>query len=92
MFRDVLLLAPTGKAARRIHQVIKKDFKERLQQGDIDVRSSTVHSLLGIGLPIGAKQAVQFILPENALVVIDEASMLDLDMAFEIVEVAKRPN
>ena len=83
-FEGVVLLAPTGKAARRIQQVC--------QEFNPKARSSTIHSLLGVGLPTAVRKGIQQGLPENVLIIIDEASMLDLDMAFEITQTAKHLN
>jgi len=55
--KDVVLCAPTGKAARRISEVT-------------GLKASTIHRLVFVGD-----------MPENALVVVDEASMLDIQLA-----------
>jgi exodeoxyribonuclease V alpha subunit len=63
------LLSTTGKAAR----VIQEHF------GDMDVEVSTVHKFLGFGFPGGYVPAkVRQTIREAELVIVDEASMLDL--------------
>jgi len=58
---NVVLCAPTGKAARRISEVT-------------GLKASTIHRLVFVGDT-----------PENALVVVDEASMLDIQLAARLL-------
>ena len=83
-FAKVLLAAPTGKAARRIVQSCR-DFNP-------GVTASTIHSLLGIGASPDAKKKARDKIPRNALLVIDESSMLDVDVMYCIVETARDLN
>lgn len=62
------LLSPTGKAARRISEV----FTGR------DMSISTIHKFLGFGHVMTGKE--RSILNAADLVIIDEASMVDLDL------------
>ena len=62
------LLSPTGKAARRISEV----FTGR------DMNISTIHKFLGFGHVMTGKE--RSILNAADLVIIDEASMVDLDL------------
>lgn len=83
-FSNVILAAPTGKAARRIVQSCR-DFNP-------NVDAFTIHSLLAIGgTPEIQLQAFNKI-PRNGLLVIDEASMLDLDVMYSVVEAAIQLN
>eukprot|EP00873_Tetraselmis_striata_P026925 jgi/Tetstr1/447189/TSEL_034626.t1 len=83
-FANVTLAAPTGKAARRIVQSCR-DFNPT-------VDAVTLHSLLAIGgTPDNRRQAMTKI-PRNGLLVIDEASMLDLDVMYAVVEAAVELN
>ena len=64
--RSVALAAPTGKAAKRLGEVV-------------GLEASTVHRLLGAG-PAGFRHGARDPLPVN-VVVVDEASMLDTQLA-----------
>ena len=83
-FKNVILAAPTGKAARRIVQSCR-DFNPY-------VKASTIHSLLGIGASADVKKKSLDKIERNALLVIDESSMLDLDVMFHVVATAKDLN
>jgi exodeoxyribonuclease V alpha subunit len=71
--RSVALAAPTGKAAQRLGQVVGVDGLE----------ASTVHRLLGAG-PRGFRHGPSDPL-EADVVVVDEASMLDTQLARAVV-------
>lgn len=82
----IALAAPTGKAAARLAEAIREraahlpdDLRERLPQA-----ASTVHRLLGV-TPTGFVHHAGRPLAIDALV-IDEASMLDLALATQLLE------
>jgi exodeoxyribonuclease V alpha subunit len=82
----VALAAPTGKAAARMTDAIRQraqhlppDLRDRMPTA-----SSTVHRLLGV-TPAGFAHDADNPLPIDALVV-DEASMLDLSLATQLLE------
>ena len=82
----IALAAPTGKAAARLAEAIREraghlsaDLRARLPQ-----TASTVHRLLGV-TPQGFVHHAQRPLAIDALVV-DEASMLDLALATQLLE------
>ena len=64
---NVLLVAPTGRAAKRMTEVA--NFK-----------ASTIHKALGYGYDQGFSFNEYNLLP-NKLVIVDEASMLDIELA-----------
>ena len=64
--KKIVLLAPTGKAARRMHEVT-------------GLESSTIHK--AIGLMSGAQGIGTISLPFNSFIIIDESSMIDMFMA-----------
>jgi exodeoxyribonuclease V alpha subunit len=67
---SVALAAPTGKAAKRLGEVVGREAR-------------TVHRLLGAG-PIGFRHGSELPLPFDT-VIVDEASMLDTQLARAIV-------
>ena len=72
---DLILGAPTGRAAQRITDTIP----------DKDVQSGTVHKLTGMRLlPPAAEPG------PKSLIVIDESSMINLDMAEVLCEFASK--
>lgn len=83
-FSKVILAAPTGKAARRMVQSCR-DFNP-------SVSASTLHSLLGIGAPFEVRESILDKIPRNGLLVVDEASMLDLDVMYSVVSTARDRN
>ncbi|WP_374676483.1 exodeoxyribonuclease V subunit alpha [Ideonella sp.] len=82
----IALAAPTGKAAARMTEAIRA----RAQALDpaiaarLPAEGSTIHRLLGAG-PEGFRHGADDPLPIDALVV-DEASMLDLALATQLLE------
>jgi exodeoxyribonuclease V alpha subunit len=90
----VALAAPTGKAAARLSEALRESYAQLLARGAIDAAlrdmlpsaASTLHRLLG-----GRPESVHFRhdaknpLPAD-LVVIDEASMVDLPLMCKLVE------
>ena len=82
----IALAAPTGKAAARLSQTIREraaHWPEALR-ARLPAQGSTVHRLLGAG-PRGFAHGPGQLLPVDVLVV-DEASMLDLALATQLVE------
>ena len=70
---NIYILAPTGKAVKRIKEVF----------GSREVEASTVHKFLGIGHTINKKDRERM---QNAdLVIVDESSMLDLDIFEKLI-------
>lgn len=84
-FENVAFAAPTGKAARRVTEACREFVP--------GVEAATLHSLLGIGVgaPAGVAGA-SAALVRNSLLVIDEASMLDLELADAVAAAAQRLN
>jgi exodeoxyribonuclease V alpha subunit len=90
----VALAAPTGKAAARLSEALRESYAQLIAQGSIDAAlrdalpsaASTLHRLLG-----GRPESVHFRHDaENPLladlVVVDEASMVDLPLMCKLVE------
>ena len=65
--REIILLAPTGKAARRMAEVTK-------------LPASTIHKQLGI-FQTTVDTVLTMSLPENSIVIVDETSMVDIFIA-----------
>ena len=83
----IALTAPTGKAAARLTEVIlqRAGHLPEALRAKLPTQSSTIHRLLG-GTPNGAfRYDVDHRLPIDLLVV-DEASMLDLALAVHLIE------
>lgn len=82
------LAAPTGKAAARLQETLvarAKDLPEEVARY-LPQRASTLHSLLGLGVDGSApRHHRENPLPLDVLVV-DEASMLDLTLSMHLVE------
>lgn len=88
----IAMAAPTGKAAQRMQEALQGSFNdpELQKQGLIQpelllLKPVTLHRLLGIGLQGKAKYTAQQPLPYD-LIVVDEASMLDLNLATLLFE------
>lgn len=88
----IAMAAPTGKAAQRMQEALQASFKdENLAAQDLlhddlfQLQPVTLHRLLGIGLYGKPKYNDQFPLPYD-LIVVDEASMLDLNLASQLFE------
>lgn len=82
------LAAPTGKAAARLQESLQAraadlppDIAARLPQG-----ASTLHRLLGLGIDGQAPRYHRDNPLALDLLVVDEASMLDLTLALQVVE------
>jgi exodeoxyribonuclease V alpha subunit len=89
----VLLAAPTGKAASRLSESVRESLSRQVLAGTLDARiaarlpteSSTVHRLLGWQGRDGFRHHRDNPLPAD-LVVVDEASMIDLPLMCRLVE------
>ncbi|VVD88485.1 exodeoxyribonuclease V subunit alpha [Pandoraea cepalis] len=88
----VALAAPTGKAAQRMQEALtaRRDLPEAVRRA-LPEAAVTLHRLLGV-LPESAEQAGRRFrhhagnpLPYD-LIVVDEASMIDLSMATQLLE------
>lgn len=88
----VALAAPTGKAAQRMQEALtaRQDLPEAVRQA-LPEAALTLHRLLGV-LPESAEQVGRRFrhhagnpLPYD-LIVVDEASMIDLSMATQLLE------
>jgi len=84
----IALAAPTGKAAARLQESLRAraadlpaDLAARLPQG-----ASTLHRLLGLGIDGQAPRYHRDNPLPVDLLVVDEASMLDLSLALQMVE------
>jgi exodeoxyribonuclease V alpha subunit len=83
----IALTAPTGKAAARLTEVIlqRASHLPDILRAKLPTQSSTIHRLLG-GTPDGTfRHHAANQLPVDVLVV-DEASMLDLALAVHLIE------
>jgi exodeoxyribonuclease V alpha subunit len=84
----IALAAPTGKAAARLLESVRSQAQQ--WSADLQLRipsqAFTLHRLLGIGMPgvrSGRPDQASTFLPYDLLIV-DEASMLDLGMAYRL--------
>jgi exodeoxyribonuclease V alpha subunit len=71
--RDILLAAPTGRAARRLSEVTHR-------------KAATIHKLLGYNLTTGAFEKNQDTPLYADAVIIDEASMVDTSLMFHLLK------
>lgn len=81
----IAMAAPTGKAAQRMKEALQKSFNDdnirNLVTEDLkNLNPITLHRLLGLGTQHQARYSAQQPLPFD-VVVVDEASMLDLNLA-----------
>jgi exodeoxyribonuclease V alpha subunit len=83
----VALAAPTGKAAARLQEALAAQGRALPEAiaAKLPRAASTLHRLLGIGVEGRARHGRENPLPIDVLV-IDEASMLDLLLALQTVE------
>jgi exodeoxyribonuclease V alpha subunit len=88
----VALAAPTGRAADRLQEALARVLPDvRTAHGEAvaaelaALRPSTVHALLGIRGDASGRRAGSLPLPHD-LVVVDEASMLSLPLAAELLD------
>lgn len=93
---DIALAAPTGKAADRLKKSIDKSLKDSTSL-NVDQRvrdripreASTIHRLLGAGFGGRFSRGPENPLPYD-VVVVDEASMIDLPMMARLVAAIPR--
>lgn len=78
--KRIALLAPTGRAAKRMQESMDMDL---ILEHDILV--STVHKFIGYGLFYGQKKAKQAEIETVDMIIIDESSMLELDIFLELL-------
>ena len=89
----ILLAAPTGKAASRLSESVRESLATQVRAGELDAtlalqlptQASTLHRMLGWQRGGGFRHDRDHPLPAD-LVVVDEASMVDLPMMCKLVE------
>ncbi len=86
----VELAAPTGKAAARMAEAIAEDLAElpvdpEVRQALAGLRPRTLHKLLGVRRDGSSRHGSEAPLPAD-LVVVDEASMIDLALMRRLLE------
>lgn len=87
------LAAPTGKAASRLSESVRESLAAQVAAGELDAelaqrlptQASTLHRMLGWQRGGGFRHDRHHPLPAD-LVVVDEASMVDLPMMCKLVE------
>ncbi len=88
---QVALAAPTGKAAKRISESLQSEFRNlpNLESGNLPTETMTLHRLLGYQHNSSQfRHNQQFPLPHD-VVIVDEASMLDLLLFSKLLEALK---
>ena len=89
----ILLAAPTGKAASRLSESVRESLAAQVDAGELDAalalglptQASTLHRMLGWQRGGSFRHDRDHPLPAD-LVVVDEASMVDLSMMCKLVE------
>lgn len=85
----ISLTAPTGKAAQRMQESLSKSLVDSLQGKSIAIdNAKTLHRLLGIGSNGVPRYNRDNPLPDD-LIIVDEASMLGLELAGLLVDAIK---
>ncbi|PTQ90962.1 exodeoxyribonuclease V subunit alpha [Agitococcus lubricus] len=83
----VALAAPTGKAAARMQEALRHSLSQLSVSSDVlsvlPDQAFTLHRLLGMGYSTQAKYHQHYPLPYD-IVIVDEASMIDLHMAHQL--------
>lgn len=82
---SIALTAPTGKAAQRMEESLSQSLQGETIQLD---KAKTLHRLLGIGNNGMPRYHHDNPLPDD-LVIVDEASMLGLELASQLVDAIK---
>lgn len=82
---SIALTAPTGKAAQRMEESLSQSLQGETVQLD---KAKTLHRLLGIGSNGMPRYHHANPLPDD-LVIVDEASMLGLELASQLVDAIK---
>ncbi|EEV23713.1 putative exodeoxyribonuclease V, alpha subunit [Enhydrobacter aerosaccus SK60] len=86
---SITLTAPTGKAAQRMQQSLRISLQKSLQDEEITLdNAKTLHRLLGIGSDGTPRYHAKNPLPDD-LIIVDEASMLGLELASQLVDAIK---
>lgn len=84
--QDIRIAAPTGRAASRVLESLEQRARidPSIQDSILQVRSSTIHRLLGVS-PSGYYHDADLPLPAR-LLVIDELSMVDVTLMGRLLE------
>ena len=86
---SITLTAPTGKAAQRMQESLRISLQKSLQGEEITLdNAKTLHRLLGIGSDGTPRYHAKNPLPDD-LIIVDEASMLGLELASQLVDAIK---
>ncbi|MBW4009484.1 exodeoxyribonuclease V subunit alpha [Moraxella osloensis] len=86
---SITLTAPTGKAAQRMQESLRISLQKSLQDEEITLdNAKTLHRLLGIGSDGIPRYHTKNPLPDD-LIIVDEASMLGLELASQLVDAIK---
>nr|WP_312385420.1 exodeoxyribonuclease V subunit alpha [Moraxella sp. CTOTU47579] len=86
---SITLTAPTGKAAQRMQESLRISLQKSLQDEEITLdNAKTLHRLLGIGSDGIPRYHAKNPLPDD-LIIVDEASMLGLELASQLVDAIK---
>ena len=86
---SITLTAPTGKAAQRMQESLRISLQKSLQDEEITLdNAKTLHRLLGIGNNGVPRYHAKNPLPDD-LIIVDEASMLGLELASQLVDAIK---
>ncbi|MDI4508973.1 exodeoxyribonuclease V subunit alpha [Moraxella osloensis] len=86
---SITLTAPTGKAAQRMQESLRISLQKSLQDEEINLDNArTLHRLLGIGSDGIPRYHAKNPLPDD-LIIVDEASMLGLELASQLVDAIK---
>ncbi len=86
---SITLTAPTGKAAQRMQESLRISLQKSLQNEEITLdNAKTLHRLLGIGSDGTPRYHAKNPLPDD-LIIVDEASMLGLELASQLVDAIK---
>ncbi|PAL17458.1 exodeoxyribonuclease V subunit alpha [Moraxella osloensis] len=86
---SITLTAPTGKAAQRMQESLRISLQKSLQDEEITLdNAKTLHRLLGIGSDGIPRYHAKNPLSDD-LIIVDEASMLGLELASQLVDAIK---
>lgn len=86
---EIVLAAPTGKAASRLYESFCKIFEKHTDSDLIDhISVKTLHSLLRIRKS-GFREQIQSCLSAD-LVIVDESSMIDTQLMISLLQAQKR--
>ena len=86
---SITLTAPTGKAAQRMQESLRISLQKSLQDEEMTLdNAKTLHRLLGIGSDGIPRYHAKNPLPDD-LIIVDEASMLGLELASQLVDAIK---